>query len=61
MEHLRPSLDVLNGCGGSGHAGRSVTEENLYSFGSSSTDAMGPVGDIVQGNDGSFCGTMSGG
>lgn len=54
-------LIVVSGCGGSGDADKSVTVENLYSFGSGSTDAMGPGGVIVEGYDGNIYGVTSGG
>ena len=55
---------VESGCGG-GDGGitapppkpLTVTAESLYSFGGSSTDAMGPSGVLIQGSDGNFYGT----
>jgi uncharacterized repeat protein (TIGR03803 family) len=38
-----------------------VTPETLYSFGGSSTDAIGPSGVLVQATDGNFYGTSAGG
>ena len=55
---------VVSGCGGGGSGATApppkpltVTAENLYSFGSSSPDAMGPTGVLIQGSDGNFYGT----
>jgi uncharacterized repeat protein (TIGR03803 family) len=54
---------VVSACGGGGGDTApppkplTVTAENLYSFGSSSPDAMGPTGMLVQGSDGNFYGT----
>ena len=54
---------VVSACGGGGgdtappSKPLTVTAENLYSFGSSSPDAMGPAGVLVQGGDGNFYGT----
>lgn len=57
------SFALLGSCGGGGGGGTAqpLTLENLYCFGSSSTDALGPDGALVQVSDGSFYGTTSGG
>jgi uncharacterized repeat protein (TIGR03803 family) len=54
---------ILSGCGGGdgGGAAQPSTAENLYSFGSSSTDAAGPDRELFLGTDGNFYGTTSGG
>src|ERR1700730_14140026 len=55
---------VVSGCGGGGRGATApppkpltVTAEKLYSFGGTSTDAMGPSGVLIQGSDGNFYGT----
>jgi uncharacterized repeat protein (TIGR03803 family) len=61
-------LLVVSDCGGgdSGGSGSgsgstppplTVTEETLYAFGSSSTDAISPSGVLLKGSDGNFYGT----
>ncbi len=55
-------LLAASGCGGGDSGGgQPMTLENLYCFGSSSTDALGPNGGLIQGMDGNFYGTTSGG
>jgi uncharacterized repeat protein (TIGR03803 family) len=58
------SVLVVSSCGGGGGGATapppkppSVTAETLYSFGGTSTDAMGPSGVLFQGSDGNFYGT----
>jgi uncharacterized repeat protein (TIGR03803 family) len=58
------SVLLVSSCGGSGGGATSqpapsltVTAETLYSFGGTSTDAMGPAGVLIQGSDGNFYGT----
>jgi uncharacterized repeat protein (TIGR03803 family) len=54
----------LPGCGGGGGGGGTAQIQTLYTFGSNSTDAMGPLGSgtLLQGSDGSFYGvTCNGG
>jgi uncharacterized repeat protein (TIGR03803 family) len=53
------SILVVSSCGGGGASPPSptVTAETLYSFGGTSTDAMGPSGVLFQGSDGNFYGT----
>jgi uncharacterized repeat protein (TIGR03803 family) len=50
-----------SGSGGSGSGSTppslTVTEETLYAFGSSSTDAISPSGVLLEGSDGNFYGT----
>jgi len=53
---------VVSACGGGGGPAPppkplTVTAENLYSFGSSSPDAMAPAGVLGHGSDGNFYGT----
>ena len=53
---------LVSGCGGGGTTAPpppppTVTAQMLYSFGSSSTDAMTPDGVVIQGSDGNFYGT----
>jgi uncharacterized repeat protein (TIGR03803 family) len=54
------ALLVVSGCGGGdggdGTPPPTVTEQVLYSFGRTSTDAMG-VGTLIRGSDGNFYGT----
>jgi uncharacterized repeat protein (TIGR03803 family) len=52
---------AVSGCGGGDGGGTAQPLENLYCFGSSSTDAAGPDGGLFQGSDGNFYGTTSGG
>jgi uncharacterized repeat protein (TIGR03803 family) len=58
------SVLVVSSCGGGGGGATApppkpptVTAETLYSFGGTSTDAMGPSGVLFQGSDGNFYGT----
>src|SRR5579862_4758652 len=54
---------AVSSCGGGGSGSGStaqpltVTAQILYSFGGTSTDAMGPSGVLIQGSDGNFYGT----
>jgi uncharacterized repeat protein (TIGR03803 family) len=54
---------LVSGCGGGGGSTAqpppplTVTAEILYSFGGTSTDAIGPSGVLFQGSDGNFYGT----
>jgi uncharacterized repeat protein (TIGR03803 family) len=58
---------AVSSCGGGGDGSGSgggsttqpltVTAQILYSFGGTSTDAMGPSGVLIQGSDGNFYGT----
>jgi uncharacterized repeat protein (TIGR03803 family) len=60
---------AVSSCGGDGGSSTAqpahplpVTAQILYSFGGTSTDAMGPSGVLIQGSDGNFYGTtFSGG
>jgi uncharacterized repeat protein (TIGR03803 family) len=54
-------LLIAGGCGGDGGGGGPMTLQNLYCFGSSSSDALGPNGGLLQGSDGNFYGTSFGG
>jgi uncharacterized repeat protein (TIGR03803 family) len=58
------ALLTLAGCGGGGGGSfvpppppPTVTAQILYSFGGTSTDAMGPAGVLIQGSDGNVYGT----
>lgn len=58
------SVLVVSSCGGGGGGATAPppkpptgTAETLYSFGGTSTDAMGPSGVLFQGSDGNFYGT----
>jgi uncharacterized repeat protein (TIGR03803 family) len=52
---------LLATCGGGDGSNQPLTAEDLYCFGSSSTDAMGPNGALIQASDGNFYGTTTGG
>lgn len=55
------SLCALAACGGGDGGSTTQPFETLYCFGTSSTDALGPDGALIQGSDGNFYGTSSGG
>jgi uncharacterized repeat protein (TIGR03803 family) len=58
------ALLFVSSCGGGGGGSsppQALTAQFLYCFGSSSTDALGPNGALLQASDGNFYGTSTGG
>ncbi len=55
------NTNCANGCGTVFRVSASGTETTLYSFGSTPTDGVKPYAGLVQGSDGNFYGTTTGG
>jgi uncharacterized repeat protein (TIGR03803 family) len=56
-----PNCKFVNGCGTIYEITSSGTETVLYSFGTSSSDGIGPTGALLQASDGSLYGTTGSG